>query len=67
MARTRKPPDSADLDAAFDGRRVQVYGTDYPTPDGSCIRDYIHVADLARAHVLALEHLLAGGRAAPSI
>ena len=50
------------LDAAFDGRRpVQVYGTDYPTPDGSCIRDYIHVADLARAHVLALEHLLAGG------
>ncbi len=50
------------LDAVFDGRRpVQVYGTDYPTPDGSCIRDYIHVTDLARAHVLALEHLLAGG------
>jgi UDP-glucose 4-epimerase len=50
------------LDAAFDGRRpVQVYGTDYPTPDGSCIRDYIHVTDLARAHVLALEHLMAGG------
>jgi UDP-glucose-4-epimerase GalE len=50
------------LDAALDGRRpVQVYGTDYPTPDGSCVRDYIHVSDLARAHVLALEHLLSGG------
>jgi UDP-glucose-4-epimerase GalE len=49
------------LDAAWEGGRpVQVYGTDYPTPDGSCIRDYIHVADLARAHVLALERLLAG-------
>jgi UDP-glucose-4-epimerase GalE len=49
------------LDAARDGERpAHVYGTDYPTPDGSCIRDYIHVADLARAHVLALERLLAG-------
>jgi UDP-glucose-4-epimerase GalE len=49
------------LDAALDGGRpVHVYGTDYPTADGSCIRDYIHVADLARAHVLALERLLAG-------
>lgn len=36
---------------------VQVYGTDYDTPDGTCIRDYIHVVDLARAHVLALENL----------
>lgn len=46
------------LDAAL-GRRecVTVFGTDYPTPDGSCIRDYIHVADLARAHLLALEYL----------
>jgi UDP-glucose 4-epimerase len=34
---------------------AQVFGTDYPTPDGSCIRDYIHVADLAQAHALALE------------
>ncbi len=43
------------LDAAR-GRRgdVEIYGTDYPTPDGTCIRDYIHVVDLARAHILAL-------------
>ncbi|MEO7278019.1 MAG: UDP-glucose 4-epimerase GalE [Sphingomicrobium sp.] len=39
--------------------RVAVYGTDYPTPDGTCIRDYIHVADLAAAHVAALEWLIA--------
>lgn len=39
---------------------LEVYGTDYPTPDGTCIRDYIHVEDLAEAHALALEHLLAG-------
>ncbi len=38
--------------------QVMVYGDDYPTRDGSCIRDYIHVMDLARAHTLALEHLL---------
>jgi UDP-glucose 4-epimerase len=36
---------------------VAIYGTDYPTPDGTCIRDYIHVSDLAAAHVAALEHL----------
>jgi UDP-glucose 4-epimerase len=40
---------------------VEVYGTDYPTPDGTAIRDYIHIADLAQAHVLALAHLRAGG------
>jgi UDP-glucose 4-epimerase len=40
---------------------ISVYGTDYPTPDGTCIRDYVHVQDLATAHVLGLEHLLAGG------
>ena len=42
------------------GRRsfVAVYGTDYPTPDGTCIRDYIHVSDLAGAHVAALERLI---------
>jgi UDP-glucose 4-epimerase len=39
---------------------VEVFGTDYPTPDGTCIRDYIHVDDLAAAHLLALEHLTAG-------
>ena len=36
---------------------IEVYGTDYPTPDGTCIRDYIHVDDLASAHLLALEAL----------
>lgn len=53
------------------GRRdaIAVYGDDYPTPDGTCLRDYIHVADLAEAHLLALDHALpspaaalAGGR-----
>jgi UDP-arabinose 4-epimerase len=38
-----------------------VFGDDYPTADGTCVRDYIHVSDLARAHVLAMRHLLAGG------
>jgi len=51
------------LDAAA-GRRAQidVYGTDYPTPDGTAIRDYIHVQDLAEAHVLALRYLENGGK-----
>jgi UDP-glucose 4-epimerase len=40
---------------------LEVFGTDYSTPDGTCIRDYIHVEDLADAHALALDHLLAGG------
>jgi UDP-glucose 4-epimerase len=40
---------------------VSILGTDYPTPDGTCIRDYIHVSDLAIAHVLGLEYLLQGG------
>jgi UDP-glucose 4-epimerase len=40
---------------------VTIYGTDYPTPDGTCIRDYIHVADLVAAHSDALRHLRAGG------
>jgi UDP-glucose 4-epimerase len=40
---------------------ISVFGTDYPTPDGTCIRDYIHVTDLAAAHVLGLEYLLKGG------
>jgi UDP-glucose 4-epimerase len=40
---------------------MEVYGTDYDTPDGTCVRDYIHVSDLADAHVLLAQHLLAGG------
>ena len=40
---------------------IAIYGTDYPTEDGTCIRDYIHVVDLADAHVLALQYLLKGG------
>ncbi len=41
---------------------VDIFGTDYPTPDGTCLRDYIHVSDLAAAHVLGLEYLLQGGK-----
>ncbi|MCB1548673.1 MAG: UDP-glucose 4-epimerase GalE [Hyphomicrobiaceae bacterium] len=41
---------------------LSVFGTDYDTPDGTCIRDYIHVTDLARAHLAALDHLRRGGR-----
>lgn len=40
---------------------ISIYGTDYGTPDGTCIRDYVHVEDLAEAHYLALEYLLQGG------
>jgi UDP-glucose 4-epimerase len=40
---------------------ISIFGTDYPTKDGTCIRDYIHVADLAQAHVLGLQYLLKGG------
>jgi UDP-glucose 4-epimerase len=43
------------------GKPVTLFGDDYPTPDGTCIRDYIHVSDLAEAHVGAVEHLLKGG------
>jgi UDP-glucose 4-epimerase len=46
-------------------RVMRVFGTDYPTPDGTCIRDYIHVTDLADAHLAALDYLRAGG--APDI
>ncbi|MFO0751913.1 MAG: UDP-glucose 4-epimerase GalE [Thermodesulfovibrionales bacterium] len=44
--------------------RVVIYGTDYPTPDGTCIRDYIHVTDLAEAHCKALEYLKRTGQSA---
>ncbi|MGC9017958.1 MAG: UDP-glucose 4-epimerase GalE [Caldimicrobium sp.] len=40
---------------------LEIYGTDYPTPDGTCIRDYIHVTDLAKAHLLAMEYLVREG------
>lgn len=40
---------------------LPIYGSDYPTPDGTCVRDFIHVSDLADAHVLAVQHLLQGG------
>jgi len=48
--------------AAAAGRRppLELFGTDYPTPDGTCVRDYVHVCDLARAHCLAVEALVAG-------
>jgi UDP-arabinose 4-epimerase len=50
------------LDVAM-GRRphVEIFGSDYPTPDGTAVRDYVHVVDLASAHLLALEHLASGG------
>lgn len=41
---------------------ISIFGTDYPTPDGTCIRDYIHVTDLATAHILGLEYLLNSGK-----
>jgi UDP-glucose 4-epimerase len=49
---------------AIDGSRpfLTVHGTDYPTPDGTCVRDYVHVMDLAEAHVLGLRWLLDGGQ-----
>jgi UDP-glucose 4-epimerase len=50
------------VEAALGRRtRIDVYGTDYPTPDGTCVRDFIHVSDLARAHVSALAYLRDGG------
>ena len=51
------------LDAAADeSKSASIYGTDYPTADGSCIRDYIHVNDLADAHVRAMDHLVGGNK-----
>jgi UDP-glucose 4-epimerase len=48
------------FDALLDGRTPKVFGDDYATPDGTCVRDYIHVADLAAAHVVAAKRLAAG-------
>lgn len=52
------------IEAAFGGPSLQLFGDDYPTPDGTCLRDYIHVTDLADAHVLALGALEETGRSA---
>ena len=41
---------------------IQIFGTDYPTKDGTCIRDFIHVRDLVQAHLLGLDYLLDGGK-----
>jgi UDP-glucose 4-epimerase len=48
------------IEALLAGRTPQIYGDDYPTPDGTCVRDYVHVADLAVSHVAAAEALAAG-------
>jgi UDP-glucose-4-epimerase GalE len=50
------------IEAATGGPPMQIFGDDYPTPDGTCLRDYIHVSDLADAHVLALEAIVETGR-----
>jgi UDP-glucose-4-epimerase GalE len=52
------------IDAATGGPGLQVFGDDYPTPDGTCLRDYIHVSDLADAHVKALEATVETGKSA---
>ncbi|MBU7582949.1 MAG: UDP-glucose 4-epimerase GalE [Nostoc sp. TH1S01] len=53
------------LQAALGKREsIMIFGTDYPTPDGTCIRDYIHVNDLAQAHILGLKYLLEAGESA---
>jgi UDP-glucose 4-epimerase len=48
--------------AKGDFEQLQIFGTDYQTPDGTCIRDYIHVDDLAAAHVMSLDYLMDGGK-----
>jgi UDP-glucose 4-epimerase len=48
------------IEALLGGRTPRINGADYPTPDGTCVRDYIHVADLAQAHVVAAQTLLSG-------
>ena len=52
------------IEAAMTGTPINIFGEDYPTPDGTCLRDYIHVVDLADAHVRALARLEAGGASA---
>jgi len=58
-------PETHLIPSAFEAIRgerpaLEIFGTDYPTPDGTCVRDYIHVSDLAEAHVLGLEYLASG-------
>ena len=50
------------IEAATGGRRLEVFGDDYPTPDGTCLRDYVHVSDLAAAHLRALETIVETGK-----
>jgi UDP-glucose-4-epimerase GalE len=50
------------IEAATGGRRLEVFGDDYPTPDGTCLRDYVHVSDLADAHLRALETIVETGK-----
>jgi len=49
------------IDAILGAEPLSIFGDDYPTPDGTCLRDYVHVVDLADAHLLSLAHLLGGG------
>ncbi len=53
------------IEALLEGRTPRIFGDDYPTPDGTCVRDYIHVSDLADAHVVAAQKLLAGEQLEP--
>jgi UDP-glucose-4-epimerase GalE len=52
------------LAAAVHGQPIDIFGDDYPTPDGTCLRDYVHVMDLADAHIRALQRLESGGQSA---
>jgi UDP-glucose 4-epimerase len=49
------------LEATRDDGQFRIYGDDYPTADGTCVRDYVHVEDIARAHALALDHKIPAG------
>lgn len=52
------------LKAAISSEAIEIYGKEHPTPDGSCVRDYVHVSDIAAAHIAGMERLLGGGAAA---